>query len=151
MANTIPARSPQTQALITYLATATGRLVGSGVKPDGGGWQGAPGTSPFTPYLVVHSIAGGNLDGPIGDPHADSALVWQIDAYGATQQSAEITADAAQAALLVQGLPPLVIDGRTVTRVRLDVPGGGARQDPDQPAIWRRFDLYRISTTPRSA
>jgi hypothetical protein len=86
----------------------------------------------------------------MGDPHADARLIWQLDAYGASQDHAEILADLAQAALLVQGLPPLVLVDRTVTGVRLDLPGGAARQDPDQPSLWRRFDLYRITTTPRS-
>ena len=148
MANTIPKRSPQTQGLITYLAAATNKLVGPGVKPAGGGWQGAPGTSQFISYLVVHSSPGGIVDGPLGDPHADTEFVWQVDGYGASQLSAEITADLAVTALLVQGLPPIVIAGRTVSRIALDVPGDQARQDPDQPSIWRRFDLFRITTTP---
>lgn len=148
MANTIPRRAPQTRSLREYLATATGRLVGDGKAPDGGGWQGAPGASQFVTYYVVHSIPGGSLDGPLGDPHADSTLVWQVDAVAATQYGAEITLDNARAALLVQGLPPLVIADRLVRGIREDIPAGGAREDPDQPSIWRLWSMYRIATTP---
>lgn len=150
MANTIPARAPQTRSLEEYLAEQTGLPVGEGVAPTDGGWQGAPGQSVFLAYLVVHSIPGGTLDGPIGDPHADSDLVWQIDSVGATQLAAEEGGDLARAALLVQGLPSLSIAGRAVRWVSEDIPGGGARQDPDQPSIFRQFSRYRIATTPSS-
>jgi hypothetical protein len=149
MANTIPARAPQTLALETYLATQTSAPVGDGEKPPtASGWQGAPGQSEFVAYTVVHSIPGGALDGPLGDPHADSALIWQIDTYGATQLASETLGDLVLGALLVAGRPPLVIAGRRVLSIALETPGGGARQDPDEPSIWRQMSLWNIATTP---
>lgn len=148
MANTIPARAPHTLAIETYLAAQTDVPVGDGSKPPGAGWQGSPGQSQFVNYFVLHSIIGGTLDGPLGDPHADADLIWQLDACAATQLGAEVTADLGRAALLVAGLPPLSIAGRAVRWVTEDIPGGGARQDPDQPSIWRQFSRYRIATTP---
>lgn len=150
MANTIPARAPHTRSLREYLATTTGMPVGDGKAPAAGGWQGAPGASQFVNYLVVHSTPGGLLDGPLGDPHADAEFVWQIDACSATQYGAEIAGDNARAALLVQGLPPLNVAGRAIRWIREDIPAGGAREDPDQPSIWRLWAMYRIATTPTS-
>ncbi len=148
MANTIPARAPHTQALESFLASQTGQLVGDGEKPSGGGWQGAPGQSQFVQYYVVHSIPGGAFDGPLGDPHADSDLIWQVDSYAATQINAEIGGDVARRLLLVKGLPALSIADRAVRWITEDIPGGGARQDPDQPSTFRQLCRYRIATTP---
>lgn len=146
----IPARSPHTNALITWLATQTGIAVGDGVAPQDVpvGWQGQPGMSAFVPYFVVHSIPGGLLDGPIGDQHADADLVWQVNNHGGNREQAEDVADLARAVLLRRPIPPLDIAGRAVMWIRNEIPAGAARQDKDLPSIWWSFGQYRLGTTP---
>lgn len=148
----IPARSTQTEALEQQLAALTGLPVGDGTKPPSGGWQGPEGSSTFAAYLVVHSIGGGTLDGPLCAPHDDSRWLWRIVAYSKTQIGAERALDQARAGLL--GTHPasnLIVADRLVTRVTEDVDGGSARQDPDQPAIHRAWADFRLHTTPRSS
>lgn len=146
--NTVPARAPQTTALVDWLAGQTAIAVGRGEKPPGVGWAGVPGQSIFVPYYVLHPVPGGGLDGPLGDPHADAELIWQLNSHGGTQQQAETAADLARAALLLAGLPPLDIEGRRVVGVASEIVAGAARQDIDQPSIWWCFEQYRIRTTP---
>lgn len=145
----LPARAPQTSALTAWLAAQLQFPIGYGQAPKDVpiGWQGPPGLSDFVGYLVVHSIPGGELDGDLAHPSCDGDLPWQVDAVGGTQLQADTIADLAQA-VLIGPKPPLVIDGRTVLWVREDIPHGGARQDPDQPSIWRSTGRYRIGTTP---
>lgn len=143
----LPARAPQTTALFDWLASQLQAPVGRGELPPGVGWQGEPRQSEFVGFLVLHPIAGGEIDGDLAHPSVDGDLVWQVNAHGGTQEQAERLADAAQEALLGQ-LPPLVIAGRTVLWVRSDVPHGAARLDPDQPSIWWAPARYRIGTTP---
>lgn len=149
MSNTVPARAPHTAGLVTWLQAQTGKQVGRGEQPAGTGWQGAPGQSEFVPYYVLHPIPGGQLDGPMGDPHADSELIWQVNSQAATQAQAETMADAARAALLSSAAHDgVVVDGRAVTAVTSEIPAGAARQDPDQPATWWSFEQFRLTTTP---
>ena len=144
----IPARSPQTEALTAWLATQVQAPIGHGAAPDEPhGWTDAPGDTPFIGYLVIHSIPGGQIDGDLAHPSVDGDLVWQINTHGATQQQAERLADAVQQALLGQR-PPLVIAGRALLWVRSDIPHGAARIDVDQPSIWWSTGRYRIGTTP---
>lgn len=145
--STLPARAPQTDALVTYLSPLVApALIGRGEKPPGAGWQGAPGQSVFVGYVVLHSIPGGQIDGTLGQPNRDGDLVEQASCHGATQQQAEQLGDVVQAALL--GVPALAIAGRAIRWVAPDVPPGAARQDPDQPSIWTSIGRYRIGTTP---
>lgn len=148
MTNTVPVRSPQTDALIDWLVTDTELLVGDGKKPDGGGWQGAAGQSAFVPYLVLHPFPGGNLDGTLGDPWADADFLWQLNAHGANRAQCEQTQDRARTSLLTGPYSQIVIAGRSIKWIRCEIPAGAARQDPDQPAVWWSFEQYRIGTTP---
>lgn len=143
----LPARAPQTSALVTHLQTTLGgALVGRGAKPDGAGWQGAPGHSQFIGYVVLRGIPGGEIDGTLGQPNRDGDTIIQADCYGADKDQAEQLGDAVDAALL--GVPPLTIAGRAVRWCRPDIPRGDARIDPDQPSIWVSTGRYGLGTTP---
>lgn len=144
MTFTSPARSPHTTALLRALDSRTGILVGDGRKPDGGGWQGDPGTSEFVRYLVLHPLPGGEFDGPLGDPNADSSLPWQVTAVGASRAQCEDAADAARAALLGE---PITVPDRGGSRVRVDTPGGARPEDPQRPTVWISTERYRFDTT----
>jgi hypothetical protein len=147
--SSLPARAPQTRALRDWLTFQCQFPIGYGKAPEDVpiGWTGAPGMSDYIGYGVLHTIPGGELDGDLVHPSSDGDLPWQVDAVGGSEDQADTIADDLQAALLGQR-PPLEIDGRTLLWIRCDVPHGGARQDPDQPSIWRSVGLYRVGTTP---
>lgn len=147
-----PARGPHTKALREFLATATGLPVGGGVAPPGAGWQGAPGQSSFVAYLVVHDIPGGAMPGSLGRGSTEAQLLWQVDACGATQVHALDTLDPARDALCdPTRRKGLIVPDRIVTFVEVDIPAGTARQDPDQPSIFRTFERFKIWTTRSSS
>lgn len=140
-------RVTHTTGLLAWLRLQSGYPVGDGIAPADVGWQGAPGQSPFQGYGVVHTIAGGALDGPMCSPSADADLLWQVNGMGGTQAHADTVMDTFSG-LLLGPLPPLQIAGRALLWVRSDVFHGAARQDPDQPSIWWSYARYRIGTTP---
>lgn len=145
----LPLRAPQTTSLIGYLAATTELPVGYGEAPDGVGWQGAAGVSDYQGYGVVHPLPGGQLDGNLGQPSVDGDLVWQVNAFGGTQEHADTIADLFATALLGP-LPAatLLVADRALMWIRADPPHGAARQDADQPSTWWSPGIYRIGTTP---
>lgn len=133
-----------TDAIIHVLESA-GLLVGDGVAPAGYGWQGAPGQSGFTGYVTVYELTGGTLDGTIGLPDDDASLLYQFTATGATRKQCEWVADKARTTILASSL---LIAGRQVQRVTVDMLGGTTRDDSVQPPVFFSPDRYRIWTTP---
>lgn len=132
-----------TAAIISTL-TSAGLEVGDGEAPDGVGWQGSPGASNFTPYVVVHATTGGRFDGPIGQPFGDAYVDYTLTAIGATQQQAQWVNDEVYEALTSTALS---VSGRSVSLVRPDVEGGAQRDDDAQPAVWFSPTRWRIQTT----
>lgn len=151
MTQLVPLRTPETDALITWLSTQlpAAQPVYRGLKPanDPGGWTGTPGQSTFVGYHTVHTIPSGTLDGDLARPSIEADRIWQVSSFGADQHQAELLADG-PFALLIGPLPPLAIPGRAVRWIRADVPPGAAREDPDQPSTWMAFGRYSIATTP---
>lgn len=132
-----------TDAVVATLEAA-GLTVGRGEAPDQAGWQGTPAASTFKPYVVVHPLAGGQLDGAIDWGFEDAEIRYQINAVGATQQQAEWAADTARAALLDNDL---AVAGRAVHRADVEL-GGARRDDQTQPPIWWIADRITLTTTP---
>ena len=152
---TVPLRSTHTNGLVAYLDTLA--ACEKGAKPPRGGWAGAPGISEFVRYLIVHSITGGELDGPLGDPHADAEMTWQVNSYGPDQDAAEELADTVRAGLLAHPLPAITIANRSVVWIESEGAPGAAQPDTDresrtlntaQPSIWWCFERFRILTVP---
>jgi len=140
---TVHAARVTTQAIVDALE-GTGLPVGSGEKPAGAGWQGAPGQSTFKGYVVVHPIGGG-VDGPIGDWVADVQARYQLTSVGATQSQCENIADLCAARLLNS---PISIVGRTVALVTIDDVGVVRRDDTVIPSVWINPRAYRLLITP---
>lgn len=138
------AGSPFTTAILAALED-DGLNVGDGEQPTGAGWQAEPDASVFHPYVVVHSMVGGLLDGPIGEPDEDGSLTYQVSSYGATRAQCEWAADQARRVMLTG---PLLVPDARVLRVRVDMLGGARRDDEVQPPIWVSAERYRLTTTP---
>lgn len=133
-----------TDAIVTLLTNA-GLVVGSGTKPATGGWQGTPGESVFTPYVVVYATTGGYFDGPISTPFADAMPDYVISSFGSNQQQAQFTNDLVYTTLT--GSKPTAA-GMSVELVSPDVEGGVVRDDDVTPAIHYSPTRWRIFTTP---
>lgn len=133
-----------TKAVLAVLTSAN-LTVGDAEKPAAGGWQGTPGQSTFTPYVVVYNLVGGSTDGPIGDPDADASPTYQFTSVGGTPRSCETVADLARAAFLNAAW---TIPGRKVILAEIDMLGGAVRDDDEAPPIWFSPDRYRLWTVP---
>lgn len=115
-----------TDAIVASLSAA-GLVVGDADDPeDAHGWQGPIGLSQFIRYVIVYPMIGGTFDGSLGEPDDDADLLWQLTCVGHTRKACEATVDEALAVLVGQ---PLVVPGRSVSRVWSDLAGGAARRD----------------------
>lgn len=138
--------SPFTAAIIRALED-DGLIVGDGEAPapELWGWQGAVEASPFVPYVVVHAMVGGVLDGSMEDPDDDGSPVYQLSAHGITREQCEWVADTARRVMLHEPLP---VAGQRVVRRIVDMLGGARRDDEAQPPLFVAADRYRLRTTP---
>lgn len=140
----VPTRAPHTAALLAALEDS-GVPVGDGEKPDAAGWQGAPGTSTFQGYLVLHSIPGGELDGSLGEPIEATDWPWQFTAVGDTRALCETIADLARQALYAA---PISLDDRAQRWLRPESTGGAARDESIEPLVFIAVEVFRWATTP---
>ncbi len=121
-------------AAVVAVLAGTGRPVGDASAPAG-----------LPPYCIVYDIAGGDLDGPLGDPYADVDWPFQVTCVGRLADEARRMADKVRVALDA----PVTVAGRAV-RV---VPDGGlgpvARDDETAgPPLWYCTPRFRLYTTP---
>lgn len=130
---------------ICHALTVAGLLVGDGEAPTGHGWQGTPGASTFVGYVTVYELTGGVLDGTIGRPDDDAAVVYQLTSVGHDRRQCKWVADKARAALLGAVLS---LADRSVMRISSDMLGGTTRDDDVQPSVFFSPDRYRVWTTP---
>lgn len=130
---------------INHALTSAGILVGDAVAPDGRGWQGTPLQSDFVPYVVVYEVTGGTLDGPIGLPNDDAAVIYQLTSVGHDRQQCAWMADKARLTMLAS---PFILDTRQVMYVDVDMLGGTIRDDDAKPPVFFSPDRFRVWTTP---
>jgi hypothetical protein len=92
---TVPDRQLVTTALVSMVASSTGKAAGDHKAPAA--------RTVGQPYVVVYSIAGGGFWGPgLTAPDASADLVYQLDAVGATRAQAEWMGDAVRRTLLAR-------------------------------------------------
>lgn len=127
---TVAAAAPHTTAVVDALE-AVGVLVGRGLQPEGSGWQGEAGQSPFKGYAVVYPGTG-VPDGNVANPTEYLGYTCQVTCVGATQGGAEIVADLVKAALADQ---PLAVEGRASYRGRLLLDRPASRDDTVAPPV----------------
>lgn len=143
MSFTVVQRGPETDAVLALLGGVV--LTGDGVKPAGGGFANEDSTGDFTPYVVLYPTITPLIDGPVGDPFADTLAEYQVTAVGVTGVQARWGADKAKAALLAQ---TLAVAGRFVQLVEWTGGQATARDDDVTPPLFYCVDLYQIATSP---
>jgi hypothetical protein len=137
--------SDVTDAIIARLTLAS-FVVGDGEAPATGGWSGAPEISTFVPYVDVHPLPGGDVDGTLAAPNADASPDYQLISVGRTRAQAEFVADEVREVMIAS---PLTLPaGRVAKLNRAEMLGGAIRDDTVQPAVWMVSDRYRFLTTP---
>jgi hypothetical protein len=134
-----------TDAIIARL-TAASLTVGDGEAPAAGGWSGSAGQSTFVPYVDVHPLPGGDVDGTLAAPNADAAPDYQLISVGATRAQAEFIGDEVREAMLSTALTDPT--GRSIALLTIEMLGGCIRDDTVQPAVWMVSDRYRVLTKP---
>jgi hypothetical protein len=128
----LPVVRQHTDAVIAALV-ADDLAVGDAVAPDQ-----AP------PYVVVYPISGGGTTGTLATPDDDAILVYQVTCVGKSREQAEWLAD--RALKLLDN--DLIVPGRRVCRVSLDMHGGVQRDDQVTPPVFWSMPRLRIITTP---
>jgi hypothetical protein len=134
----------ETAAMLGRLR-ATGLPTGDARKPDGAGWQGAAGQSPFSTYLVLYPIEAQRLgpDASLGQRTDAPVYGYQVTAVGNDRRSAETGADIAARALLAG--PPLELAGSTRAVQLVHTAGLGVTVDESQnPPLFVAVDRYRL-------
>lgn len=125
-------------ALVAALVAAD-LVVGDGGDPtDPFGWQGAPGSSQFQPYVIVYPLTQ-TFDGGLGCSDSDSDLSWQVTCVGATREQCDWIRHEVNTALIGQAL---TVSGRSVARVRADGGAGTRRDDTTQPPLFIATPRY---------
>lgn len=133
-----------TAAIISALQTAT-LTVGDATTPAGAGWQGAPGSANFNPYVVVYPTPGGYYEGTISEPFADARVDYTISSFGASREQAQWGADKVFATLTNPA--NVTVSGRSVQLMSPDVDGGVIRDDDVQPPIYHSPTRWRVMTS----
>lgn len=108
-----------------------GLLVGRGQKPAGGGWQGEPGASDFTAYVVLYPDPG-LFDGVLGNPWESLDYKVQASCVAATQTGAERVSDLVKATLVGR---KITVPGRGMYPFQLDGGQPASRDDQVEPPI----------------
>lgn len=136
-----------TAALLERLAE-TGVLIGDGMQPKGSGWQGAPGSSAFVPYIVLHTNIPSRVEGTLADANEDIEFEFQPTCVGATREQAGWVADQAREAILGESI---VIPNRYAMLVTVDQLMGPRRDDATEFSVFISTDRFCIYVTPSSS
>lgn len=132
-------QNPHALAVIAALE-ADGLAVGDGVAPR----QGDPPTI-VAPCVIVHMVAGGEIDGTLGDPDGWADTRVQLTAVGRVAAEARRTADLAGQALEAG----ITVAGRSIRRLRPIEPWSGVARDHDvTPPLFYATRTYGLFTFP---
>lgn len=141
----MPFRGQPLTAAIIDLLEGAGLLVGDGIAPSGGGWQGAEGASTFVPYSIVYAVTGGYFEGTMCEPYANARPDYIVTSIGATQQQCQFQNDEVHGVLTTQ---KPVVAGQIVDLLSPDVEGGATRDDDVQPPVWFSPSRWRAFMSP---
>lgn len=137
-----------TDQMLTWLAD-TGKPVGDGEAPAGGGWQGEVNKSNFTPYVVL-SVLSGSPDnaGPLGDAGSSVTFSYALTVYGLSREQCEWMADEARRAL--EDRPKTVVamssHNQRINYITTQTYGGINRLQ-QEPPYYACTDVVNVFTT----
>lgn len=95
------------------------------------------------PYAVVYPMPG-RLGGTMADPERDGQVVYQVTSVGVSRSEAEWVRDKAREVLL----PGLVVAGRRIVRVKVEMVGEVARDDDVSPPRFFIPERFRFWSVP---
>ncbi len=135
--------SEHTQAVVDLLGTA-GVLVGRGVKPQGGGWTGAPGQSAFAPYAIVWRLGAKDVLHRDLDGNFDARRVSiHVRTVGGTPAEADVLLGTVTAAITTT---PIVVAGFDNVHLIYETSIATARDEDVQPALFYTGAYFRFWT-----
>lgn len=144
MTQYVPLLDTHAEAIL-FVLQSTAIAARRGEKPRSGGWQGAPGQSPFKPYLILHYM-GGDLTGTVSNPNDDLTSLWQVTAVGGTAEQCTEADDLARAALLAVDAVEVV--NRAVDRMQVEALSEIRPDRTVSPQVWISTPVYRLDTSP---
>jgi hypothetical protein len=131
----LPVVREHTDAVIEALKALSDYPVGDAVAPPG---------DPAAFYTLYH-IAGGNSSGNLGAPNDDAALIFQVTCVSKkSREQVEWLADKAYELLNNN----LIVSGRKINRVDLEMFGGVQRDDKTEPPTYWITPRFRVFSTP---
>lgn len=128
-----------------FLALLAGFVVGDGEKPNDGGWQGAPGASPFTNYLIF-SPGPGTTDGPLAHSDTNVDRDFMVTCVAATREGCSILA--ANVVAAVRGRNIVTGTRRTARPIALERWGAVDPDDTVQPRVFMAVHVFTVHTSP---
>lgn len=136
-----------TDAFVAALRSA-GLVIGDANDPEEPfGWIGIEGKDPYIPYGVVYDYPGTAFRGPLGCPHDDATLMWQVMCVGASRAQASDMADRVNRAVVGVRLQ---VEGRWVDPVSADIGTGGLRRDDSvEPNVFIASPRFRALSSPK--
>lgn len=136
--------APHTDAFAAAIA-AGGLLVDRGQIPEGGGWQGAPGSSTFVPFAVLWPSPGRTGGASLAKPHDYLDYTVQVTCVAATSAGAETAMDIVRGELIDQRL---TIDGRASHKVQMPTDRPSSRDDSVTPPLHYAVGIFTVRTEP---
>jgi hypothetical protein len=134
-----------TDALIVMVASGTARPCGDSESPPEG--------KLVEGYTYVHSIDGGDFDGPpLWSPESDATLVYQVTSVGVTREHAEWIADRVRLTMLArvadggfQVAFPVLAGMKVIHRAPDGISPGVIPEGPPENRVYSVPERYRIS------
>ena len=120
-------------AIITRLASQTGKNIGRAEAPDLGDW-------PYEPYAVVYPTDDPNM-GTLGDQSEIAVYEFQVTCGAGTPQAAEWMQTQVRTAIL--GWTPTVA-GRSFNPIAKAGGQGTSRDDDVQPPVFFTVDVFQL-------
>jgi len=140
-------RSYLTDHLVDYLSTG-GIVIGDGVAPDAGGWDGPSDgdTSSYAPYATIIPGTSGDATGPIGQSIADATVPYIVTGYGLSRRHVERYMDKIAGVLVAIDRTMVVLGDSSwkVQQARRDSVGGVSRNDSIEPSEFSQSDVYIV-------
>lgn len=141
-------RGALTDILITTLEQAN-LIVGDGVAPKDGGWEGGqPNVGRFVPYVVVMAGSVQGVDRNIASGFTkDWMASYSLRTFSATRRTTDALSFAARQAL--EDCTPFIFGKFKAIHVSVSTIGSMQRNDASDPPLWQVFDSVEVHCVPQ--
>lgn len=135
---TVYLRRAVTNHLLAALNTSS-VVTGDMERPSGGGWQGEPYQSAFSPFCVL-TPATGTAFGSLADPSSEATLRYAATTYGSSREQCEWGADVIRAAAKGIQRDTIAMGFNAVVLWVAFTYGGVVGEDTDAPTWYAQTD-----------